>query len=53
MMQAYPVGVRLRAVQSTRTPLATTRPQLGRSKTPSRANRLPTVSGTLQAKSSL
>ncbi len=53
MMQAYPVGVRLRLVHSTSTPLAVTRPQLGRSSTPSRAKRLPTVSGTLQAKSSL
>src|ERR1700735_2632251 len=51
--QAYPVGVRSRLAKRIRTPLAQTRPLEGRSMTPSKANRLPTVSGMLQAKSSL
>src|ERR1700691_5194654 len=51
--QAYPAGVRLRLVSRIRMPQAHTRPADGRSITPSNVNRLATVSGTLQAKSSL
>ncbi len=51
--QAYPAGVRSRLAQRMSTPAALIRPHDGRSMTPIMANRLPTVRGTLQAKSSL
>ena len=53
MDKAQPGGVRSRLAHRMSRPLATTRPLDGRSRTPSKAKRLPTVSGTLQAKSSL
>ena len=50
--QAHPVVTRSRLAATISRPLATIRPHVGRSSTPSSVKNVPTVSATLQARSS-